>query len=180
MESRAMLRPILLGLVALAMVCESAAAAAQPVRACDAKLNVADPDPAGLNVRAAPGGSVIGVLKASQDWVQVHVTGDAGGWARIDEATLYNDDLPTGEKRVFRGVGFVSINMLEIETLNAGAELFAAPDETARVVYTTPMSDTEAPKTKVLGCSGDYLQLQVGKIVGWTRGYCSNQRTTCS
>jgi hypothetical protein len=171
------MKRLVLGLCLAAIA--SPAMAAPAVRACDVKLNVIDPDPAGLNVRAAPKGQVIGVLKARNQWVQAHVTGDAGGWMRIDGATLYDDALPEGEKPVFSGQGFVASGMLGIETLNPGAKVYADPSEASRVVYRTPMDDDMEPATKVIGCAGDFLQLQIGTVVGWTRGYCSNQRTTC-
>jgi len=171
------MRRLVLGFCLAAIASPSFAAPA--VRACDVLLNVIDPDPAGLNVRAAPKGEVIGVLKAKNTWVQVDVTGDADGWMRIDGATLYDDSLPDGEKPAFAGSGFVATGMLAIETLNPGAKVYAEPNEASRVVYRTSMDDSKAPATKVIGCLGDFLQLQIGSVTGWTRGYCSNQRTTC-
>ena len=172
-----MKRPIL-GLCA-ALAITSPSVAAPGLRACDVKLNVTDPDPAGLNVRAEPAGRVIGTLRAKNQWVQVHVTGDAGGWMRIDGATLYDDALPEGEKTVFTGVGFVSTGMLGTETLNGRARLLAEARDDARLLYQAPDDTDKAPMVQVLGCSGGFLQLRVGKITGWTRGFCSNQRTTC-
>ncbi len=147
---------------------------------CDVLLNVADKDPAGLNVRAAPGGPVIGALKARTDWVRVHVTGQAGDWMRIDGATLYSDDLPRGEKVVFKGAGYVALRKLEIETLNPGAVLRALPSDAGKAVFKAPMGDDKAPKAQVIGCDGRFLNLRIGGVTGWTRDVCTNQRTTCS
>ena len=51
-----------------------AAAAAPPVataQACDVTLNVHDPDPKGLNVRATPSGRVVTALKPDGEWTEV-------------------------------------------------------------------------------------------------------------
>ena len=155
--------------------------AAQPAeRRCDVNLNVTDQDPAGLNVRSAPSGPVVGVLKARNAWVQVHVVGAAGDWLRIDRGRLIGDALPGGEKRVFSSNGFVHVSKLGVETLNPGGVLRATPSEAGRVVFKAPMDDAKIPKVVVLGCDGPFLQIRAGGVVGWTRDYCSNQYTTCA
>ena len=82
--------------LAASIFASSGWAAGARVRACDVQLNVNDPDPAGLNVRAAPGGAVIGALKPKGEWVQVHVVGSSGAWASIEGATLYTEDHAEG------------------------------------------------------------------------------------
>jgi hypothetical protein len=155
-------------------------AAAMAERRCDVQANVADMDPAGLNVRATPGGAVIGALKANGDWVRLHVTGQSGGWLRIDLATLYQDNGPVDEKTIFRGHGYVAVNKVGVETLNPGAILRATASDSGRVVFKGPMDEETAPKPTVLGCDGAFLQLRVGGVTGWTKDFCTNQRTTCS
>ncbi|MFI4936725.1 MAG: hypothetical protein ACHP7N_19145 [Caulobacterales bacterium] len=168
-----------LGLAA-ALVGQIAAAADPPLRACDVRLNVTDQDPAGLNVRAAPAGAVIGALKAKGAWVQVHVTGQAGEWARIDGATLYDDALADGERPMFKGAGFVAFSKLGIEELKPNAQILAGPSDDARRLLAIPNEDESLlPPALVLGCSGAFLQVRVQGVVGWTRGFCANQRTTC-
>ena len=157
------------------------AQAARPAeRACDVRLNVTDDDPAGLNVRAAPGGAVVATLKARGAWIQAHVVGQAGDWMRIDRAILYDDDLPTGEKVVFHGVGFVHLSKLGFEVLNPGARVRAMPGETAPLLWRAPLMEDKVPAAHLLGCDGEYVQVKVQAVTGWTQQFCSNQRTTCS
>ena len=176
-----MTRNLLASLTILVALGGGAAEAAQPAeRRCDVSLNVTDQDTAGLNVRSAPSGPVVGVLKARNAWVQVHVVGAAGDWLRIDRGRLIDDALSGGEKAVFSGQGFVHVSKLGVESLNPGGVLRATPFEGGRVVFKAPMDDAKIPKAVVLGCEGPFLQLRVGGVVGWTREYCSNQYTTCA
>jgi hypothetical protein len=149
--------------------------------ACDVKLNVTDPDPAGLNVRAAPDGAVIGALKAKDRWVQAHVSGDAGAWAAIDHATLIQDETGGPDVTLFHGHGFVAFK-LGIETLNEGAAILAAPAPDAKVLIKFPddKDPSELPKAEALGCDGSFLKVRVSGVVGWTQQFCSNQLTTCN
>ena len=163
----------------LAALVASSAAAAPAAGACDLKLNVTDQDPAGLNVRAAPAGAVIARLKAKDQWVQVHVTAQSGAWARIDDAGVFlnNEGAPS---RLFHGIGYVAFSKLGVEYLDPGAPILAAPDPGARQLAQLPrLEEGQMPKGEVLGCSGDFIQVRVNGIVGWTRYFCSNQYTTC-
>jgi hypothetical protein len=163
----------------LAALLPGAVCSAQTV-ACDVKLNVTDQDPAGLNVRADPGGAVVKALKAKARWVQVHVTGQSGAWARIDDATEIDDETGGGEKPLFEATGWVAFSKLGIEELNAIAVIRAAPSEHARTLLQIQQGDeSKLPHATVLGCSGEFLEVRVGAVVGWTREYCSNQLTTC-
>jgi hypothetical protein len=165
--------------VTLAATLQSAAANAQTV-ACDVKLNVTDQDPAGLNVRAGPGGAIVTALKARGRWVQAHVTGQSGEWARIDDAKEIDDETGGGEKSLFTASGWVAFSKLGIEELNDTAYIREAPAEAARTLLKIQQPDeSKLPHATVLGCSGDFLKVRVGSIVGWTRDYCSNQLTTC-
>src|SRR5580704_1131751 len=93
--------------LAAAILAGSVTAHAEIV-ACDAALDVADQDPAGLNVRATPDGAIIGKLKARGRWVEVEVTGQDGGWARIKSATLQADENDNNvEKLMWKGTGWV-------------------------------------------------------------------------
>jgi hypothetical protein len=168
----------LLATLAIAAALQGAAASAQTV-ACDVKLNVTDQDPAGLNVRASPGGAIVAALKARSRWVQVHVTGQSGEWARIDGAREIDDETGGGEKALFDGAGFLAFSKLGT---NAGMRLQvrAAPTETAHALIDLQVTDEgKLPTPVVLGCSGDFLKVRVGAIVGWTRDFCSNNLTTC-
>jgi hypothetical protein len=162
----------------LAATLASAACNAQTL-ACDVKLNVTDQDPAGLNVRASPGGAVVTALKAKNRWVQVHVSGQSGEWARIDRATFISEDNAAGTA-IFHGVGWVAFSKLGIEELNQQAAILAAPKDDAQTMLKIAEEDeANVPKAEVLGCDGTYLKVRVRGLVGWTQNYCSNQFTTC-
>ena len=153
-------------------------------QACDLRLNVHDPDPKGLNVRATPGkppGKVIGKLVPDGEWTEVHAIGQSGDWLRIDSAATVDDEAPEGMREVFRGNGWVHVSGLGISELftGDGTELRAAPDDGAKLLRKiTP--EREPKRTRVLGCSGQFLKVDADGLVGWTRRYCTNERTTCS
>jgi hypothetical protein len=158
---------------------QGAAASAQTVT-CDVKLNVTDRDPAGLNVRASPGGAIVTALKAKGRWVQVHVTGQSGEWARIDDAKEIDDETGGGEKTRFSATGWVAFSKLGIEELNDTAYIRDAPAEAARTLLKIQQPDeSKLPRATVLGCAGEFLKVRVGAVIGWTREFCSNQLTTC-
>jgi SH3-like domain-containing protein len=167
---------------ALAALLSSSVAAAQtPIRACDAELNVTDQDPAGLNVRASPAGAVISTLKARGRWVRVEVTGQDGAWARIKSATLEADenDNQSGD-RLFKGVGWVAFSKLGVEEFDSRARFRAAPSEQAKLVLSLESyGDKTESAEAILGCDGDWLQVRIKGVVGWTNSWCTNQLTTC-
>ena len=84
---------------------------AQPAAksACNAEVDVTDTDPKGTNVRAAPSGTVILALKtpSSDGYIVVHLTGQLGDWYEIDRAKLIDSSLPSGEKILFQGTGYL-------------------------------------------------------------------------
>jgi hypothetical protein len=162
----------------LAAALQGTLASAQTV-ACDVKLNVTDQDPAGLNVRASPGGAIVTALKAEGRWVQVHLTGQNGEWARIDDAKEIDDETGGGEKPLFEGTGYVAFSKLGTDA-GLHLQVRAAPSAAARLLLDLSVTDEgRLPTPGVLGCSGDFLKVRVGAVVGWTRDYCSNQLTTC-
>jgi hypothetical protein len=155
------------------------AAPAPAIRACDVDLNVADPDPAGLNVRASPGGAIIGALKPKHRWVQLHVTGQSGPWAAIDSATLITEDHAEG-RPMSPSHGFVAFSKLEINELKQQAFIYETPSEDSKVLLAISEADeANLPHAEVLGCDGLFLKVKVNGIVGWTANYCSNEFTTC-
>jgi len=162
-----------------AMLLADGATAAPAIRACDVKLNVADQDPNGLNVRATPGGAIIGTLKAKDLWVQLHVTGSSGAWAAIDSATLITEDHAEG-RPIKPSHGFVAFSKLAINELNQQATIYAAPSQDSKVLLAISEADeANLPHADVLDCDGPFLKVRVNGIVGWTAGYCSNEFTTC-
>jgi len=165
--------------VAAALMGANVASAEAPIQACDVKLNVTDQDQAGLNVRATPDGAVLTALKARNRWVQAHVTGADGAWARIDRATFISEDN-AGGTAIFHGVGWVAFSKLGIEELNQQAVILAEPKDDARTVLRIAGDDeAKVPKAEVLGCEGLYLKVRVKGVIGWTQNFCSNQFTTC-
>jgi hypothetical protein len=173
-------RLILAGAVALA----AGAATAQTV-ACNMDLNIADQDPAGLNVRASPGGAILTAVKAKGRWVQVEVTGQAIGpsgaaWARIKTATEYSDEN-AGGTRLWKGVGWVAFSKLGIDHFDGRTRIREAPNDQAKVLLSLEGFDdsTAPPAEAILGCDGYWLKVRVKGVVGWTDYYCSNELTTC-
>lgn len=163
------------------------AAPAVPVATttCDVILNVDDPDPKGLNVRAAPNartGKVIAVLKPDGEWTQVHVTGQSGDWLQIDHAETIDDDAENGERSVFKGEGWVHVSKLGISELyvGEGTVIRDRPARDGAVLLKLNSEDKEPKATQVLGCDGSYLKINFDGKVGWTHEWCTNERTTCS
>ena len=182
--------------IATSALCALAAAAfpekravAQPpvlvppvVVACDLRLDVVDPDPKGMNVRAKPAGAVLARIPLAQEWTEVHATGFADGWFRIDLAETVDDDAPGGMRTVYRRRhGWVHASGLGMSELNTGEGtiLRASPSDGAKpLLRVTP--DNEPKKLRVLACQGQWLQVEADGLQGWTRSWCNNQRTTCS
>ncbi len=158
------------------------AATAQTV-ACDGvQLNIIDQDPAGLNVRASPSGPILTAVKAKARWVRVEVTGQDGPWARIASATLEADenDNPDAGKVLWKGVGWVAFSKLGVEEFDSRARFHAAPSEQSKLVLSLESyGEKTASADAILGCDGDWLQVRVRGVIGWTHQWCTNQLTTC-
>jgi hypothetical protein len=152
------------------------------VVACDLRLDVVDPDPKGMNVRAKPAGPVLARIPLAAEWTEVHVTGYANDWFRIDFAETVDDDAPGGMRAVYRRRhGWVHASGLGMSELNTGEGtiLRAAPSDSAK--HLLGISSTNEPKrVRVLACQGKWLRVSADDITGWTRSWCNNQRTTCS
>ena len=173
-----------------AATAEAAVAPAPPAVtvACAVELNVIDPDPKGLNVRAAPdaksgkAGKVIAVLKPVGEWIQVHVVGQNGDWFRIDHAEAIDHDAENGERQVFHGDGWVHSSKLGISELYVGDGTIIRdrPAPEGAVLLRIDNPDKEPKATKVLGCEASYIKVDADKQIGGTRDFCTNERTTCS
>lgn len=162
---------------AFALLCLIGRAHAADPRACDVTVDVTDPDPRGTNVRATPGGQVIGVLNtasdpSADDWIEVHVIAQAGDWFRIDRADLVGDD----RKTIFRGRGYVHRSVLGASGLQSHSQLRADHDDHSRLIAEDLAGDQDV---RLLGCWGAFARIRVREGVGWTRTLCLNQRTTC-
>ncbi len=158
-----------------------ATAAGANTVACNVAVNIADQDPAGLNVRASPGGPIITAVKAKGRWVRVEVTGQEGAWARIKTARLEADENDnTSDKLLWMGKGWVAFSKLGVEEFDSRARFHAEPSEQAKVVMSLEGSgEATAPAEAILGCDGDWLRVRVKGVVGWTKAWCTNQLTTC-
>ena len=165
---------------AVAAIFLSTAAVAETAT-CNMAVNIVDQDPAGLNVRASPGGAIVTAVKAKGRWVRVEVTGQDGAWARIKTATLEADenDNPS-DQLLWKGAGWVAFSKLGVEEFDSRARFFAAPNEQAKVVLSLEgYGDKTASAEAILGCDGDWLHVRVKGVVGWTHVWCTNQLTTC-
>jgi hypothetical protein len=152
---------------------------------CDLVVNIADPDPKGVNVRAAPGkppGAVIAVIPLADEWTEVHVVGQAGEWLLIDRAETVDDDAPEGMREVFRGGGWIHSRGLGISELatGEGTVLRIAPADDAAVVKRIVDYDDEPMEKHVVGCRGEWLEIEADGKRAFTRTWCNNERTTCS
>ncbi|MEW9614923.1 SH3 domain-containing protein [Shinella sp. S4-D37] len=170
--------------------------------ACAISAWSTDPDPNGLNVRAAPqdDAAIIGTLPAARDVggerfaTEVSITGSKDGWLRISEGWVldYIGDDPT--EVVFKGVGWVSGRHIGLGLNNR--HLRRGPAHDAPVVATLagtidgmPYGPDSILVDRIHACRGDWLEVEgvltIDGIVrgprlrGWTTGTCSNQVTTC-
>jgi len=178
----------LLGLAAAPAWAESVDTAG--VTACKISGWSADPDPAGLNVRAAArkDAAVIGVLPHQPDYgVEFEIIGSLNGWLLIRNAqSVSYSDAP--DKKVFAGPGWIFADKVQFE-INALA-LRARPQADAPVVLELHNADhSEGPDSAaidhVYGCQGAFADVEVHMPEGphkrgWATRICSNQVTTCS
>jgi len=163
----------LVGLTPLA----SAAPAAPPVTVCNVTVDVIDEDPKGTNVRATPGGKVLATLVSKADWIELHVSGQAGDWYEIDRADQIDTNAYDGTAPMWRGKGYVHKSIVGLSGLQQGATIYAGHDERAVVLVKNADGDQ---KTDLLGCWGKFYKVRIKQATGWTREACTNQNTTCS
>ena len=156
------------------LLCASGSLEAADTRACNVTASVIDQDPQGTNVRKTPGGDVIATLRTAQDdWIEVHVIGQAGDWYLIDRADRVGDD----SKTIFRGKGYMHRTVLGADGLVNGEPIRADHDVRSQQILASEDADQQV---FLLGCWGDFMKVRVKGGVGWTKALCLNQRTTCS
>ncbi|MBV9976694.1 MAG: hypothetical protein JO105_15015 [Hyphomicrobiales bacterium] len=147
------------------------------IQACNVTVDVIDTDPKGTNLRDAPGGKVMAVLKLPadnvDDWIEVHVVGQSGDWFLIDAATLVGD----GEKSIFKGSGYAHRSVLGSSGLQSHTTILSDHQVKSPVIASNPSGDQPIG---FLGCWGDFVKIHTKEGTGWTKGLCLNQRTTCS
>lgn len=191
-----MRRTILLGAVLAGLHGLGLGASGVVAAECDFGAWSKDRDPAGLNVRASPGGRVVVARLPpprregeERFAVEVHVVASRDGWLEIDRAAFAGYDLP--EKTVFTGRGWVSGRMLDLSVQDERVR--ERPSETAAMLDApreTASGDREILRLgRILGCEGRWIEIE-GRFVlpeaaggravrGWVTGLCGNQATTC-
>jgi len=144
---------------------------------CEVSLNVTDKDPAGLNVRATPGGAIIGTLKGGER--EVHVTGQSGAWASIDRAVLVRGGEPDEANPLFSSAGYVAFSLLGIGRLVPYQDVFAEPKPFARVVLKLSRIKGAMPKPEVIGCLDEYVEVRVNGMVAWAHNCNDHRAASC-
>jgi len=142
-----------------------------------------DITPQGLNVRAAPRAAarvlarLVEEKQATGAFVEFRVLGVSNGWFLIEGASHGDYGDPPPKTPVYAGKGWVSGSLVGGQLL--AGKLYDAPSETA---HSRPYGkDTDAVEVKrVLDCNGDWVQVEADIGIGWVRGLCSNQATTCA
>jgi len=155
---------------------DAARPAEQDSAACNVMASVIDPDSGGTNVRKTPGGDVAATLRTPRegdDWIEIHIVGQAGDWFAVDRADLVGD----GTKTIWRGKGYMHHSVLGADGLINGEPIRAAPDVHSAQILASEEADQQA---LLLACTGGFMKIRVKGGVGWTRSLCLNQRTTCS
>jgi len=150
-------------------------AAAPATTACNVTASVIDPD-SSTNVRKTPGGDVAATLRTpstGDDWIEVHVVGQAGDWFAVDRADLVGD----GRKTIFRGKGYMHHSVLGADGLINGEPIRSGPNVDSPQILASEESDQQA---LLLACAGNFMKIRVKGGVGWTKALCLNQRTTCA
>ncbi|MDK9695190.1 MAG: SH3 domain-containing protein [Siculibacillus sp.] len=175
-----------------------AAEIAPPATRCDFGAWSKDPDPAGLNVRAAPrrDAPVVGrlppprIVDGERLAVEFRVVGGAGPWLMIENA--HHPDYGSPTRRVFTGRGWVAAGLVDV----------APMDEKVRVGPTSDAAIVDEPRAvadrtydflvvgRILGCRGRWIEMEGdfrvdrtrrGRPVrGWVTDLCGNQVTTCN
>jgi hypothetical protein len=176
--------------IALALCALPTVARAAPQ--CDLDAYVADPDPHGTNVRAAPNASApilarLGTRTEEHEQfsAEVSIIGMSDGWAHISRAWFA--DYGHGEKTLFRGDGWISLKLIAF-TVNA-MELRAAPSADAPAVLKMWSAEggwgpDSMTVSRIFECHADFAKLSVRtpdghEATGWSDKLCGNQVTTC-
>lgn len=196
--SRSLALPIL---VATMLAAAAPAAAAVEIEAaptrCDFHAWSKDPDPAGLNVRAAPRrdapvvARLAGPRKIDGETfaVEFQVTGGKGGWLRIEGAEFA--DYGSGTVPVYAGPGWVAAALVDVSVEDE--RLRRSPSDTAAIVDAARDLPDGSRETlalrRILACDGRWIEIEAeflkgeekhGRAArGWATRLCGNQVTTC-
>lgn len=153
--------------------------------ACSLRAWAADPDPQGLNVRAAPNTSaaILGhyIWRKNADagnFVEFNINGFKDGWFLIDGGTYGDYGDPPPPEPVYSGRGWVHGSRIAGQLLGLTHGLRAEPDAKASEKPLGKAPDAVVVK-KLLACKGNWVKLDTDVGTGWVAGLCSNQVTTC-
>lgn len=170
--------------------------------ACEFRGWSRDPDPAGLNLRAAPSSTaaVVGRLPAPRREgdetfaVEMHVVAGRDGWLLVDRAE-FADYGSAPAKTVFTGRGWVSGRMVGVSVQDERVR--RQPDAAAAIIDRPRVSaggEAEILRLeRIVGCRGRWIEVEgsfgdasgeAGRgpgrpTRGWVTGLCGNQVTTC-
>jgi hypothetical protein len=154
-----------------------------------------DPDPAGLNIRAAPraDAEIIGRVPPPQEQAgdtyaaEFDIIGSRNGWFLINGVKFADYGSGKGDRALFSGPGWVFAD--KVRFLINRADVRGQPTETAPILAKLRTQDgTGGPDSAtidhVFGCSGAFAEATVHmegqrQTRGWVTGICSNQVTTC-
>lgn len=171
---------------------------------CDIAGWSADPDPAGMNVRAAPNASARVLGKIPPPWKAPDRSGDADetyrsefriigyrdGWFLIRNISApgvaYGERYPRNLPQPFRGQGWVSARLVGAALANANlppGRLYLAPSTHAAtrpaMRQGEPISTGDIVQ-RLHACSGTWGLIEIEGVRGWWSSLCSNQVTNCS
>ena len=151
-----------------------------------------DPDPAGLNIRAAPraDAEIIGRVPRpgeKDEAAEFEIIGSRNGWFLITGVKFVDYYTGKGDRAVFAGPGWVFAD--KVRFLINNADVRSAPAKNASVLAKLRTPDgasgpDSATIAHVFGCSGAFAEAAVHMegqrpVRGWVTGICSNQVTTC-
>ena len=154
-----------------------------------------DPDPNGLNIRAAPraDAEIIGRVpppkaQAGDTYAaEFDIIGSRNGWFLVRGVKFADYGGGKGDRVLFAGQGWVFADKVRF-TINR-AEVRGAPADNAQVLAKLSSADgASGPDSAVIdhvfGCSGTFAEASVHldrkpPVRGWVTGICSNQVTTC-
>lgn len=142
---------------------------------CNLEAYVIDPDPKGLNVRAAPDAksAVLAVIPQDGDGTIVQIKASEGAWLQIATATTIEG------RQVYKGKGWVYGPLVGTSTRWEGRDhtLYTSAN-----LKSAPLGKIPGEKElKLQGCSGAWPKVQWKSLQGYLPPdqNCPNPVTTC-
>jgi hypothetical protein len=171
---------------------------------CDIAAWSADPDPAGLPLRAAPEPQARLIGRIPPPWKapdrqgdegsvyrsQFRVVGYRNGWFLVRDISApgvaYGERYPRNMPQAPRGQGWVQSRLVGAALANGAARpglLHQAPSEfsaSRQVLRAGTAMGAGDTVERLHACSGAWSLVDIGGQRGWWRGICANQVTNCS